>query len=71
VKKTLQEHPRSCKASGARPAGPLARPHGMTPATRGKKSSISKRQHLKDPNRYTHRCSGATVGDSHKAPLNN
>jgi hypothetical protein len=22
--KTLQEHPRSCKASGARPAGPLA-----------------------------------------------
>jgi hypothetical protein len=25
--KTLQEHPRSCKASGARPAGPLTRPH--------------------------------------------
>jgi hypothetical protein len=35
--KTLQEHPRSCKASGARPAGQLARPHGITPATRGKK----------------------------------
>jgi hypothetical protein len=35
--KTLQEHPRSCKASGASPAGPLARPHGITPATRGKK----------------------------------
>jgi hypothetical protein len=26
--KTLQEHPRSCKASGATPAGALARPHG-------------------------------------------
>jgi hypothetical protein len=34
--KTLREHPRSCKASGARPAGPLARPHGIAPATRGK-----------------------------------
>jgi hypothetical protein len=27
--KTLQEHPHSRKASGARPAGPLARPHGI------------------------------------------
>jgi hypothetical protein len=35
--KTLQEPPRSCKASGARPAGPLARPHGIAPATKGKK----------------------------------
>jgi hypothetical protein len=26
--KTLQEHPRSCKASGATPAHALARPHG-------------------------------------------
>jgi hypothetical protein len=26
--KTLQERPRSCRASGARPAGPLTRPHG-------------------------------------------
>jgi hypothetical protein len=26
--KTLQEHPRSCKASGATPAGALVRPHG-------------------------------------------
>jgi hypothetical protein len=26
--KTLQEHPRSCRASGARPAGPLTWPHG-------------------------------------------
>jgi hypothetical protein len=28
--KTLQEHPRSCKASGATPAGALACPHGTT-----------------------------------------
>jgi hypothetical protein len=69
--KTLQEHPRSCKASRARPAGLLARPHGIAPATRREESPISKRQHLWDPNRYTHRCSGATVGDSHKGPLNN
>jgi hypothetical protein len=69
--KTLQEHPCSCKASGARLVGPLARPQGMAPATRGKESPISKRQHLRDPNGYTHRCSGAIVGDSHKGPLNN
>jgi hypothetical protein len=36
AKKTLQEHSRSCKASEARPAGPLARPHGLASATRGK-----------------------------------
>jgi hypothetical protein len=58
--KTLQEHPRSCKASGARPGG-----------TRGKERPISKRQHLRDPNGYTQRCLGATVGDNHKGPLNN
>jgi hypothetical protein len=38
AQKTLQERPRPCKASGARPAGPLARPHGIAPATRGRKS---------------------------------
>jgi hypothetical protein len=38
VKKNLQEHPRSYKASGARPAGPLTRPHGIAPATRGRTS---------------------------------
>jgi hypothetical protein len=32
---------------------------------------MSKRQHLRDPNGHTHRCSGATVGDSHEDPLNN
>jgi hypothetical protein len=68
---TLQEQPRSCKASEARPASPLARPHGIAPATRGGESPISRRQHLRDPHGYTHRCSGATVGDSHKGPLNN
>jgi hypothetical protein len=35
--KTLQEHPRSCKASGARPAGSLAWHRGIKPATRGEK----------------------------------
>jgi hypothetical protein len=69
--KPLQEHSRSCKASGARPAGPLERPHGLASATRGEERLVSKRQHLRDPNRYTHKCSGATIGDSHKGPLNN
>jgi hypothetical protein len=69
--KTLQEHPRSCKASGARLACPLARPHGIALATRGEESPISKRQHMQDPNGYTHRCSRSTVRDSHKGPLNN
>jgi hypothetical protein len=67
----LQEHSRSCRASGARPMGPLTRPHGIALATRREERPISKRQHLRDPNRYTRRCSGATVGDSHKGPLNN
>jgi hypothetical protein len=69
--KTLQEHPRSCKASGAIPAGPLARPHEIAPATRREESPINKRRHLRDPNGYTRKCSGATVGDSHKGPVNN
>jgi hypothetical protein len=56
---------------GARPAGLLTRPHGTTLATRREERPISRRQHLRDPNWYTHRCSGATVGDNHKGPLNN
>jgi hypothetical protein len=36
-KKTLQEHPRSYKALGARPAGLLARPHGIAQQPGGKK----------------------------------
>jgi hypothetical protein len=34
--KTLQEHPRSCKALGATPAGALARPHGTAQHLGGK-----------------------------------
>jgi hypothetical protein len=34
--KTLQEHPRSCKASGATPAGALMRPHGSAQRSGGK-----------------------------------
>jgi hypothetical protein len=36
AKKTLQEHPRSCKASGATPAGALARSHGTAQHPGGK-----------------------------------
>jgi hypothetical protein len=32
-----KEHPRSCKASGSRPASPLARPPGIAQQPRGKK----------------------------------
>jgi hypothetical protein len=56
---------------GARPAGPLTRPHRTALATRRDERPISRRQHLRDPNGYTHRCSGATVGDNHEGPLNN
>jgi hypothetical protein len=69
--KPLQEHSRSCRASGARPAGPLMRPHGKELATRREERPISRLQHPRDPKGNTHRCSGATVGDSHKGPLNN
>jgi hypothetical protein len=58
-------------ASGARPAGPLTRPHGKALATRREGRPISRLQHLREPDRYTHRCSGATVRDSHEGPLNN
>jgi hypothetical protein len=69
--KPLQEHSRSCRASGARPAGLLTRPHGTAFSNQGEECPISKCQHPRDPNGYTRRCSGATVGDSHKGPLNN
>jgi hypothetical protein len=70
-KKNLQEHSRSCRASGARPVGPLTRPHGKALATRKEERPISRLQHLRDPNGNTRRCSEATVGDSPKGPLNN
>jgi hypothetical protein len=71
AKKPLQEHSHSCRASGARPAGSLTRPHGTALATRREERPISRLQHLRDPNGKTHRCSGAIVGDSPKGPLNN
>jgi hypothetical protein len=71
ARKPLQEHSRSCRASGARPAGPLMRPHGKAFATGREERPISRLQHLREPDRYTHRCSGATVGDSHEGPLKN
>jgi hypothetical protein len=71
TEKTLKEYTHSSKASGARPAGPLVRPHGIAQQPGGKKVPSSKRQHLRDPNGYLRKCSGATVGDSHKGPLKN
>jgi hypothetical protein len=71
AKKSLQERSHSCSASGARPAGPLTRPHRKTFATRREERPFSGLQHLRDPNGNPHRCSGATVGDSLKGPLNN
>jgi hypothetical protein len=56
---------------GARPAGPLARPHGIAQQPGGKKVPSAKRQHLRDPTGYPRRCSGATVGDSPRGPLKN
>jgi hypothetical protein len=40
-------------------------------ATKREERPISRLQHLRDPNGNTHRCSGATVGESPKGPLNN
>jgi hypothetical protein len=67
----LLEHSRSCRTSGARPAGPLTQPHGKAFATGREERPISRLQHLREPSRYTRRCSGATVGDNRKGPLKN
>jgi hypothetical protein len=48
AKKTLQEHPRSCKASGATPAGALTRPHGTTQCPGGKNVPSASASH-RDP----------------------
>jgi hypothetical protein len=56
---------------GARPAGPLTRPRGKALATRREECPNSRLQHLRDPNGNTPRCSGATVRDSPRGPLNN
>jgi hypothetical protein len=68
TKKLLQEHSRSFRALGARPAGPLTRPHGKALATGREERPISRLQHLREPGRHTHRCSGASVGDNHEGP---
>jgi hypothetical protein len=49
----------------------MTRPRGKALATRREERPISRLQHLRDPNGNTHRCSGATVGDNPKGPLNN
>jgi hypothetical protein len=51
--------------------GPLTRSRGKALATRREERPISRLQHLRDPNGNTRRCSGATIGDSPKGPLNN
>jgi hypothetical protein len=65
----LQEHPCSCRASGARPAGPLTRPTESVRKTRREERPINRFQHLWEPQWQTHICSGATVGDSPRGPL--
>jgi hypothetical protein len=67
----LKEYTHSSKASRARPTGPLARPHETSRQPGGKKVPSAKRQHLQDPNGYLRKCSGATVGNSHRGPLRN
>jgi hypothetical protein len=69
--KPLQERSHSCRASGARPAGSLARPHGKLLQTRREGRPISRLQHLRELGRRTRRCSGATVEDSPGGPLKN
>jgi hypothetical protein len=59
-----------CRSTHA-DAGPLTRPHGKAFATGREERPISRIQHLGEPDRYAHRCSGATVGDSHEGPLKN
>jgi hypothetical protein len=68
--KTLQEHHAPARLRGLDPRVASAAPRNST-GYQGEERPISKRQHLQDPNGYTHKCSGAIVGDSHKGPLNN
>jgi hypothetical protein len=67
--KTLQEHPRSCKAPGDTPAGVLARPPRNSTTTRREGRLISEHEPLRVPDGYHRRGSRATVGDSRKCPL--
>jgi hypothetical protein len=69
--KTPAGAPTLLQGFGGRPAGSLTRPHGKGLATGREERPISRIQHLREPDGYTHRCSGVTVRDSHKGPLNN
>jgi hypothetical protein len=62
--------PHSSKASGARPAGPLAPPHGIAQQPGGRTSHQPAPPYA-GSQRMPHRCSGATLGDNHRGPLNN
>jgi hypothetical protein len=68
----LKQIPRTLvKTREKTPAGPLTWPNGMAFSNQGEDCPISKRQHQRDPNGYTRRCSWATVGENHRGPLNN
>jgi hypothetical protein len=69
--KTLQEHPRFCKASGGNTRGCASTPPWNSTTSRREEHPISKHQPLRDPNGYHRKGSGATVRDSHRGPLNN
>jgi hypothetical protein len=69
--KNLAGAPTLVQNFGARPRGSASAAPRNSTSNQGEESPISRRQHLRDPHGYTHRCSGATVGDSHKGPLNN
>jgi hypothetical protein len=66
--KLLQEYSRSCRASGARPAGLLTRPHGKAFATRMEEHPISRIQHLGEPDRYAHRSRKLLSGTATRVP---
>jgi hypothetical protein len=66
--KTLQE---LLQGFGGLTRGSASATPRSSTTTRREESPISRRQHLRDPNGYTRKCLGATVGDSHKGRLNN
>jgi hypothetical protein len=66
--KTLQEHPRSCKALGATPTAVLARPTEQHNNQEGR-TSHQRASPFAGSYRHHHGGSGATVRDGHKGPL--
>jgi hypothetical protein len=59
--------------AGLRGLDPRVRSRSPTEGicNQGEECPISRIQHLREPSRHTHRCSGATVGDSPEGPLRN